>query len=284
MKVPPKVPPKVPINPQKAPPIKFQDIINRRREVLKKEKVYRPLNELKKSIKSIKIRKNFKNSLINDDDISIICEYKPASPSQGHISNQRVDDVLPLFELGGASAASIITEESFFRSNIANLKTAYKISKLPLLRKDFILDEYQIYESRASGASAILLMADIYPNLSEGILLAKYLGMDVLVECKNEEEIKRALDAGAEIIGLNNRNFKDFSIDLKRTKRLAGLVPPEVILVSESGVKDTSDVKLLSSFGADTLLVGTGIMKSSNISEKISQIVDAAKNSRKKRI
>lgn len=263
-----------------ATPVKFPEIINRRSEVLRKEKHYRPINELKKSIKRIKLRKSFKNSLIKEDDVSIICEYKPASPSLGHISNIKVEDILPQFERGGASAASILTEESFFKSNIENLKIACKISKLPLIRKDFILDEYQIYESRASGASAVLLMADLYPNLEEGIQITKYLGMDALVECKNEEEIKKSLDAGAEIIGINNRDFNDFTIDINRTRELAGMVPPEVILVSESGVKTGADVKLLASFGADALLVGTSIMESEMISEKISELVATAENSR----
>lgn len=261
----------------------FTDIIKRRREVLEKEKFYKPLSELKEDIKRRKVRRNFKNSLLKDDDVSIICEYKPASPSAGEISDKGVEDVLPLFEKGGASAASIITEESFFKSNINNLRIACKISKLPLLRKDFIMDEYQIYESRASGASAVLLMADIYLNLSEGILLAQYLGMDALVECKNKKEIIDARDAGAEIIGINNRSFEDFSINFKRTEKLAKLVPPEIILVSESGVKNSADVKLLSTFGVDALLIGTGIMGSGDIFQKTADIVHAAQNSRVQR-
>ncbi|HEY0196560.1 MAG TPA: indole-3-glycerol-phosphate synthase, partial [Methanobacterium sp.] len=118
-----------------ATPLKFPDIINRRSEVLRKEKYYRPLNELKEDIKRIKLRKNFKNALNKEDDVSLICEYKPASPSMGHISSRKVEDILPQFETGGASAASILTEESFFNSTIENLKIACKISKLPLLRK-----------------------------------------------------------------------------------------------------------------------------------------------------
>jgi indole-3-glycerol phosphate synthase len=264
--------------------INFQNIINQRSEVLKKEKVYRPLDQVKKAIKGIKLRRKFKSALQKDGDVSIICEYKPASPSHGPISDLKVGEVLPLFESGGARAASIITETNFFKSSIENLKIACKISKLPLLRKDFIMDEYQIYESRASGASAILLMADICPNLSEGILLTKYLGMDALVECKNELEIKKALDAGAEIIGVNNRNFTDFTIDLKMTKKLAGMVPTEVVLVAESGVKTAADVVQISSYGADAILVGTSIMESADIAGKISEIVSSAKKSRKMRI
>ena len=145
--------------------MKFTDIIKERRRVLENRMKYQPLNELKENIKRVKLRTDFKKSLNKDDDVSIICEYKPASPSLGDISQLMIGDVLPQFEEGGASAVSVLTEESYFKSNIDNLKLACRITKLPLLRKDFILDPYQIYEARAYGASAVLLMADIYPNL-----------------------------------------------------------------------------------------------------------------------
>lgn len=263
-----------------AHPVKFLDIISRRSEVLRKEKSCRPISGLKDSIKRIKLRKSFKNSLNKEDDVSIISEYKPASPSMGFISNLKVDDILPQFEIGGASAASIITETSYFNSSLENLKIACKISKLPLLRKDFIMDEYQIYESRANGASAVLLMANLYPNLSQGIQLTKYLGMDALVECKNRYEIEKSLDAGAKIIGINNRDFSDFTIHLNRTRDLAQFIPSNVTLVSESGVETGKDVEELASFGADAILVGTSMMKSNCISQKLDELITCAKNSR----
>jgi len=142
------------------------------------------------------------------------------------------------------------------------------------------MDEYQIYESRASGASAVLLMANLYPNLSQGIRLTKYLGMDALVECKNRYEIEKSLDAGAEIIGINNRDFSDFTIDINRTRDLAQFIPSNVTLVSESGVETGSDVEMLASFGADAILVGTSVMKSDCISQKLNELITCAKNSR----
>ena len=195
-----------------------------------------------------------------------------------------VGDVVPLFEKGGASAVSVLTEESFFKSNIDNLKLACRISKLPLLRKDFILDPYQIYEARAYGASAVLLMADIYPDLREGIELCNYLDMDALVECKNREEIEMAIKAGAEIIGINNRDFNDFTIDLRRTEKLARLVPSNITLVSESGVQTAEDVEFLSRLGADALLVGTSIMESLEISWKKLKTGTAGKNAKTERL
>ena len=205
--------------------MKFTDILKERRRALEIRMKYQPLDELKENIKREKIRTNFKKSLNKDDDVSIICEYKPASPSLGKISQLMIGDVLPQFEKGGASAVSVLTEESFFNSNIDNLKLACRITTLPLLRKDFILDPYQIYEARACGASAVLLIADILPDLREGIELCKYLDMDALVECKTIEEIQMAAKAGAEIIGINNRDFDDFTINLNRTEKLAKYVP-----------------------------------------------------------
>lgn len=260
--------------------INFNDIIAQRNNTLEREMKYRPLSELKENIRGTKIRADFKNALLNKTDVSIICEYKPASPSKGDISNLLVEDVIPLYDKGGASAISVLTEETFFKSNIKNLRIASKISKLPILRKDFIINEYQIYEARSCGASAVLLMADLYKDLRFGIDLCSYLEMDALVECKNREEIQNAVKAGARIIGINNRNFKDFSIDLKRTKKLAKHVPENTILVSESGVKNGEDIKVLGSYGADAVLVGSSIMESQDISKKVNELVEAGKNAR----
>lgn len=260
--------------------INFSQIIAEREKVLKREMKFRPLSELKENISGIKIRADFKKALTKDNNVSVICEYKPASPSKGDISNLLVEDVVPLFDKGGASAISVLTEETFFKSCIKNLRIASKISKLPILRKDFIIDEYQIYEARSCGASAVLLMADVYKDLRFGIDLCHYLNMDALVECKTREEIEKAKKAGAEIIGINNRNFKDFSIDLKRTGKLAKYIPENTVLVSESGVQNGEDVKLLGSYGADAVLVGSSIMESQNILEKVEEIVKAGENAK----
>lgn len=264
--------------------MKYTDILKERKRTLEIRMKYQPLDELKENIKRVKLRTNFRKSLTKDDDVSIICEYKPASPSLGNISQLMIGDVLPQFEKGGANAVSVLTEESFFKSNIDNLKLACRITKLPLLRKDFILDPYQIYEARAYGANAVLLMANIFPNLMEGIELCKYLDMDALVECKNKGEIQMAVKAGAEIIGINNRNFNDFTIDLNRTKKLAKYVPSNITLVSESGAQTSKDIELISSFGADAILVGTSVMSAGNIQKKVKNLVSASKKTRIERL
>lgn len=260
--------------------IEFSQIITQRKNILERDMKYRPLSELKENIRGTKVRADFKKALSNKDDISVICEYKPASPSKGDISNLMVEDVVPLYDKGGASAISVLTEQTFFKSSIKNLRIASKISRLPLLRKDFVMDEYQIYEARSCGASAVLLMAGIYKDLRFGIDLCHYLEMDALVECKNREEIEKAKKAGAKIIGINNRDFNDFSIDFKRTERLAEYVPENTILVSESGVKTHQDVKLLGSYGANAVLIGSTVMESDNILEKVKELVKAGKNAK----
>lgn len=260
--------------------INFNDIITQRKKTLQREMKYRPLRELKDNISNTKVRADFKKAVESKTDISLICEYKPASPSKGDISDILVEDIVPLYEKGGASAISVLTEECFFKSNIKNLRIASKSTKLPLLRKDFVLDEYQIFEARSCGASAVLLMVDLYKDLQVGIDLCKYLDMVALVECKNREEIEIAVKAGAEIIGINNRNFNDFSIDLKRTEKLSKYVPENKILVSESGVNNGEDIKLLGSYGADAVLVGSSIMGSSDILNKVKELYEAAKDAR----
>ena len=260
--------------------IKFSQIIAARKKVLEREMKYRPLSELKENIQGTKIRADFKKALVNNKDVSVICEYKPASPSKGDISNLMVEDVVPLYDKGGASAISVLTEETFFKSCIKNLRIASKVSKLPILRKDFIMDEYQIYEARSCGASAVLLMVDVYKDLRFGIDLCHYLEMDALVECKNREEIEMAKKAGAKIIGINNRSFKDFSIDFKRTEKLAKYIPENTILVSESGVKNGDDVKLLGNYGADAVLVGSSIMESQDIVKKVEELVKAGQKAK----
>lgn len=258
--------------------INFSQIITERKKVLERDMKYRPLSELKDNIRGTKIRADFKNALVNKDDISVICEYKPASPSKGDISNRMVEDVVPLYDKGGASAISVLTEQTFFKSSIKNLRIASKVSKLPILRKDFVMDEYQIYEARSCGASAVLLMAGVYKDLRFGIDLCHYLEMDALVECKNRGEIELATKSGAKIIGINNRDFNDFSIDFKRTEKLAKYVPENTVLVSESGVQVPEDIKLLGSYGADAVLIGSTIMESNNILQKVNELVKASKN------
>lgn len=269
-------------------------IIAQRKEDLAKEMEKIPLTTLIDSLESgEKIHKtakdhdsrihNFRKSISLEEDVAVICEFKPASPSKGHISDSKLEDAIEIFNKTGANAVSILTEERYFNGSLKNVEDAYTITDLPILRKDFILDEYQIYQAKLAGASAVLLINDVYPDIKDGISLCNELGLDYLVECRNREDIKQTINAGAEIIGINNRNFSDFTIDLKTTAKLARCVPPEMVLVSESGVKGSEDAKELANYGVDAILVGTAIMGASNNIEMLKaseSIIKSVKGSR----
>ena len=256
--------------------VELSEIIMETRKDLHREKELTPLNILKDEIEASKRSnskskvifsendiKNFRKSLDHDYDVAVICEFKTSSPSMGNISNSSLEDALKVFEQSGTSAISIITEKKYFKGSMDNLRSACNITKLPIIRKDFIIHEYQIYQAKLAGASCVLLISGIYPDLEEGIFICRELGIDALVECRNREDIISALKAGADILGINNRNFQNFRVDLKTTKKLARYVQPEVILVSESGVHDANDALKLSKYGVDALLVGTSIMGAS---------------------
>jgi indole-3-glycerol phosphate synthase len=252
--------------------IKLSDIILGVKKDLHKEMEFKPLKILKEELENynghsyqvisgnVDKTKSFKQSLIHDENVAVICEYKPASPSMGDISKTNIEDALNVFEKSGASAISILTESKYFKGSLYNLRSASKLIELPIIRKDFVIHEYQIYQSKMAGASAVLFISGVYPDMKSGISLCKELEIDPLVECRNREDIKQALKLGADIIGINNRSFQNFKIDLKTTEKLARIVPSEIVLVSESGIRGPEDAKNLSKFGVDALLVGTSIM------------------------
>ncbi len=255
--------------------VSITEILCQRRENLREQMEKIPLKTLMDDLESHEtirrsgnnqnlIKKDFKLSIKHDEDVAVICEFKPASPSKGHISNSKIEDVLEVFNKAGASAVSILTEEKYFNGSLKNVEEACNLTDLPILRKDFIMDEYQIYESKLAGASAVLLMNDVYPDIGQGISLCNELELGYIVECKNREDIKHSLDAGAEVVGINNRNFQNFSVDLKTTEKLSSMVPQEVVLVSESGIQDSEDAKRLAGYGVDTLLIGSAIMGAKN--------------------
>jgi indole-3-glycerol phosphate synthase len=271
--------------------ITISNIVNQKRKDLEKEMELKPLNVLKDEIESSEYtkretRKNmrsFRESLKHDADVNIICEYKPASPSKGHISDSSIDETIQVFVESGASAVSILTEERYFKGNLKNITSAYNLTNLPIIRKDFIINDYQIYQAKIAGASAVLLINGIHPDISHGIALCKELEMDYIVECRNKEDITHSLKADAEILGINNRNFQDFKVNLKTTEKLAGNVPKEIILVSESGIQGPEDAKRLSSYGVDAILVGTAIMTAKDkdaMFKAASSIINSVKGTR----
>lgn len=277
--------------------ILLSDIIKQRRKDLQKELELKPLNILRDEVESSnksylnsndvssvgKITNSLRQSLVHNEDVAVICEFKPASPSMGDISNSSLEDAMAVFEESGATAVSILTEEKYFKGSLDNIRSAYNITKLPIIKKDFIINAYQIYQAKMAGASAVLLMSGIYPDMVNGISLCRELELDPLVECKNREEILSVLDAGADILGINNRNFQNFKVDLKTTEKLARYVPQEALLISESGVKSPEDAIQLSKYGVDALLIGTSIMGAEGklgMLNAATSIIEAVKGSR----
>jgi len=224
-------------------------------------------NKLKKSDRDFK-------KTITKNKINLIAEIKMASPSEGIIRKDfDVTKIAKIYEKNNVAAISVLTEKHFFKGSINNLQIARAVTSKPLLRKDFLIDEYQVYESRHYGANAILLIAMILPKnkLSRFIKIAGKYGMDCLVEIRTKRELKKALDAGAEIIGINNRNLKNLRVDIKTTFDLAKYIPKNKIIVSESGIKTMENVESLTG-KVNAVLVGTELMKSKDIAKKIREM------------
>lgn len=198
-------------------------------------------------------------------EMSFICEVKKASPSKGLIAPDfPYVDIAKDYEAAGASAISVLTEPEYFLGSNDYLREIRQNVSIPLLRKDFTIDPYQIFEAKVIGASAILLICSLLDTdtLRTGITLCDSLGMSALVEAHDEDEIKSALRAGARIIGINNRNLKTFEVDFSNSIRLRSLVPDSVLFVAESGVKSAEDIRLLRESGVDAVLIGETLMRS----------------------
>ena len=204
--------------------------------------------------------------------IALIAEIKRASPSRGPIRDPLVaGEIAPMYEKGGAAAISVLTEENHFRGKPQDLAECREASTLPILRKDFIIDPHQVPESRIMGADAVLLIVACLEDslLGELLALAREMSLDALVEVHNEEELGRAITAGADIIGINNRNLATFEVDLQTTFDLLPKVPEGRTIVSESGIQSHLDVALLHDAGADAILVGESLLRQPNIQRAV---------------
>lgn len=232
------------------------------------EKIQARLAELPKP-------KDFALSLKAGKEITIIGEVKFKSPSRGIIRDDLdLAQIVGLYQQGGVDAISILTDEKFFGGKPEFLAETRQLTNQPLLKKDFIIDAYQIFQARLLGADGVLLLVRVLPPrlLGQFIELCHQLGMDALVECCTKEEIKIALESGARIIGINNRNLADFTVNLDTTRKLAGEIQdPEIILVAESGIRARDDVKRLADYGVNALLIGEALMASPNILQTLTE-------------
>lgn len=228
----------------------------------------RPLADLQDMIAAQSAPRGFVAAVenkLNNGQAAVIAEIKKASPSRGIIREDFFPaEIAKSYEKGNAACLSVLTDVDFFQGADSFIKEVKAASRLPVLRKDFVIDEYQVYESRAIGADAILLIAVALEQEKMQTLndLAFELGMDVLVEVHNSDELQRALELPNKLIGINNRNLKDFSTSLETTFSLLGKVPAERIVVTESGIQTTDDVAAMRGHNVHTFLVGEALMKS----------------------
>ena len=227
-----------------------------------------------------KTNRNFKKLLTNsqrEKKNNIIAEIKKASPSAGLIIKDYFPENIAIdYEKSGAGSISILTETSFFQGNLDHLSLINKKSNLPILRKDFIIDAYQILESKIYKADAILLIVSILSDnqLKEFIDIADKYGLDCIVETYNQTELERALKIGYPIIGINNRNLKNLSIDINNTINLIKNIPNEFIVVAESGIKTKKDISIYNKLGVYNFLIGESLLKAQNIELKIKELLE----------
>jgi len=210
---------------------------------------------------------------------AVIAELKKASPSRGLIrANFDPESLAGELEAAGATALSVLTDEAFFQGSLHNLERASASAKVPCLQKDFVIDEFQMLQARAYGADAILLIVAV---LSQAELIAlsqkgRALGLDVLCEAHNEEELRRAVDAGSDLIGVNNRDLRTFKVDVNTGLRLAELIPQNVISVAESGIDNGADIARLRAAGYQAFLIGESLMKAESPGEALQSLIAEA--------
>jgi len=257
----------------------LNEILSAKKQILKDSKGRSPVKELKVRINDLENPRDFKTAIMRTpgEKIKLIAEIKKASPSKGivrrdfdHLSIARI------YEEKAVNAVSVLTEEDFFQGSLAFLPEVKNVLTKPVLRKDFIFDEYQIYESRAYEADAILLIASILDRNQavEYLHLAGELGLSVLFEVHDFKELETALVTGSDIIGINNRDLKTLKIDINTTFNLKKEISPNKIVVSESGIKTREDVRKLEDSGIDAMLIGTSFMEAEDIGKKIDGLMD----------
>lgn len=261
----------------------LEEIAEKRRIDIESRKKKVPLKEIKDMAEKIAEKEKkekgefdflFQKNL-SKEGISFICEVKKASPSKGVIAEEfPYLKIAQEYEEAGAAAISVLTEPEYFLGRDEYLKEISKKVSLPLLRKDFTIDEYQIYESKTIGASVILLICALLSDkqLESYIKTAEKIGLSALTEAHDEQEIHRALQAGAKIVGVNNRDLKTFTVDIQNSINLRKLVPKDILFVSESGIRTSDDIAILKENGTDAVLIGETLMRSPDKKAALNQL------------
>jgi indole-3-glycerol phosphate synthase len=254
----------------------LDEIIANKKKELAETKRQTPFADIKSKALDAGPARGFGKALFGPDDVRLIAEVKKASPSKGVI-REDFDPVAigQIYEESGAACLSVLTERKFFQGELEYLDRIRKVVKLPLLRKDFIVDAYQIHEARAAGADAILLIAACLAKqqIEDYLGIARGLGLDVLVESHTYKELDTSLRAGATLIGINNRDLTTFSVSLQTTLDLINDIPDDRTVVSESGIKTRDDVLKLHLAGVDAILVGESLMREKDIGKKVNELL-----------
>ena len=254
----------------------LEEIARYKRQWVERCRSRSPIAELKARAGDSADVLDFAAAVSEDAAISLIAEIKKASPSKGLIRAEfDVEHIASIYRANGARALSVLTDEVYFQGSDDNLRRARKIAELPTLRKDFTIDEYQIFESRVLGADAFLIIVALMDGsqLDDYIGLGRDCGLTALVEVHDGEELRRALDAGANPIGINNRDLRTFETTLDTTFALHDLVPAGTTTISESGIANRHDVELLEAAGVDAILVGESIMREEDMGAKVRELV-----------
>lgn len=245
----------------------LDDILARTRADLPARQVARPWATLETLVRDLAPARDLRSALRQPNRVTAIAEFKRRSPSAGWIrEGALVEDVVRGYVKAGAAALSVLTDEPFFGGALADLSAARRVAPVPILRKDFVVDEYQIAEARAAGADAVLLIVAALdqPTLQRLLVACARWGVQALVETHDGEEVARAVDLGAAIIGVNHRDLRTFTLDRELAIRLRERIPADRVLVAESGIRDAADVQRLGAHAVDAVLVGETLMRATD--------------------
>jgi len=251
-------------------------IIEEKKREIEAAKDRLPLAEIQKRLTVLPSGRNFKAAISKEHEINLIAEIKKASPSSGVLRQDFSPlKIAQIYRAYGAKAISVLTDEKFFKGKLEYLELVRRNVYLPILRKDFILDRYQLYESKLFGADAVLLIAEILSKseLFQFLEVCKNLALDALIEVHGEEDLLKALSVESKIIGINNRDLHTFKVNLEVTSNLISLIPKDKIIISESGISTYEDVMFLKSLGVNAVLIGEAFMRSEDIGGKVMQIM-----------
>jgi indole-3-glycerol phosphate synthase len=254
----------------------LERIVEKKREEIAARRQACPLEALREQVQGLPATRGFFDRLASPGPIKLIAEFKRKSPSKGIIrEGSTPSEIAKIYEANGATCMSVLTDEPFFGGTLDDLREARAAVDLPIIRKDFILDPYQLYEARLVGADAVLLIAECLdsPTLAELLAGAEEVGLSALVELYDPENAERIVASGAKLIGVNNRDLRSFEVDLRHTLRMRERIPADRLLVGESGIRSRADVELLAEGGVDAILVGETLMASADVGAAVRELL-----------